>query len=558
MRVPVLLALASPILLAASGGFAAAGGDSHPGNGHGHGPGNGPHRMSCGDLVNLRLSHTKVVSAVEVPAGPFSSVPGTGTLTPTCSSDITSPNLPAFCRVIAQTSEPNAVDPIVTELWLPLSTWNGKFQGIGNHGFGGEFEYSDMGPEIVKGYAVATTDTGHPGTGTAWMQNWQQIINYGYLGIHEMTVQSKEIIKAFYGKKPKYSYFNGCSTGGKEGMMAAQRYPDDYDGINVAGSANFAQIHNRIQYVWDGQSTFGNAGTPLTIAKLTLVNKAAIAACDAKDGVIDGVIDDPLTCDFHPSSIQCMIGQDPSTCLTANEVAAVENVYAGPRANGKEIYPGYARGTELGWSGGSATTGPGVGTADTFFKFMVYNDPNWDFKTFKFNQDTLPTDLRFSAVLDAIDPDLRRFQKKRGKILFSHAWGASTHTATRSLEYFEQVVSVMNGGKSNLSVRDFDETREFFRFFLAPGGTGSKGPASYDSMPYLERWVEDGIAPDSIIAHHSTSGVVDRTRPLCAYPETAVYKGNGSIDDASNFRCQRPLFVTNYFKKNGPPFYNPF
>jgi len=509
---------------------------------------------SCAHLVNLSLPNTTIVSAVKIPAGPFLSVPGTTTTAPTCSSDIASPNLPAFCRVTAQVSEPSAAEPITFEVWLPLFTWNGKFQGLGNHGFAGTIEYSDMGPELVKGYAVAGTDTGHAGgSATAWMQNGQQIIDYGYLGIHEMTEKSKAIVKAFYGQAPNYSYFNGCSTGGKEGLMEAQRYPDDYDGINVAGSANFAQIHNRVQYVWDGQSTFGNAATPLPLAKLTLVNNAAIAACDANDGVADGLIDDPLTCNFQPSSLLCSSGQDTSTCLTANEVTAVEKVYAGPRAKHKEIYPGYAPGTELGWGSGAASTGPGVSTADTFFKYMVYNNPSWDFKTFNFAREVPTTDNRFSTLLDATSPDLTAFKKRHGKLLFSHAWNASTHTATRSLEYYDQVVSFMNGGKNNLHVRDFAETQEFFRFFLVPGGAGSKAPSKYDSMPALEAWVEHGIAPTKIIGHHATSGVVDRTRPICPYPETAVYKGSGSIDDAQNFKCQKPLAVINYFKKNGPP-----
>src|SRR5579864_4140271 len=237
--------------------------------------------MSCGDLVNLKLPSTTIKSAVEMAAAPFPS--GFTPSAPSCSSDTTSPQLPAFCRVIGATSEPGAAEPITFEVWLPLAAnWNGKLEGVGNHGFAGEFEYGDMGPELVKGYAVAATDTGHAGSSaTAWMQNRQQIIDYGSLGIHEMTVKSKALIKAFYGKRAKYAYFSGCSTGGKEGLMEAQRYPDDYDGINVSGSANFAQIHNRIEYVWNGQATFGNAMTPINAATAAIVNAGAIAECDA-------------------------------------------------------------------------------------------------------------------------------------------------------------------------------------------------------------------------------------------------------------------------------------
>ena len=491
-----------------------------------------PHQISCGDLANLNLPDTTIMSAEEVPAGPFPF----GNVAPTCSSDIASPQLPAFCRV------QGTIGPgqIKFEVWLPLESWNGKFEGLGNHGFAGNIEYSDMGPELVKGYAVAGTDTGHAGSAPLpWMQNEQQIIDYGSRGIHEMTVKSKAIIEAFYGKPPKYSYFNGCSTGGKEGLMEAQRYPKDYDGINVGGSANFAQIHNRVQYVWNGQVTFGR-GVPLAGSTLALINDAAVAACDALDGVVDGVIDDPRSCTFEPASLLCSLGQDPNTCLTAAQVDALEKVYQGPRnpRTGEEIYPGLVRGSERGWGG--HTAGPNIfSTADQFFKFMVYNDANWDYRTFNFDSDLAYTDAHFSQLLDAIDPDLSAFRKRGGKILYSHLWSSTTHTATRSIEYYEDVVSFLRGRRDR---RDeaLEKTREFFRLFMAPSGSGSNGPDTFDSLPYLERWVEHGIPPKKIIAHHSTNGVVDRTRPLCPHPEVAVYKGSGSTDEAANFVCRDP------------------
>jgi len=488
--------------------------------------------MACADLVQLSLPDTVIRSALEVPAGPFPF----GNVNPTCSSDIASPQLPAFCRVQA------SIGPgqIGFEVWLPLENWNGKFEGLGNHGFAGNIEYSDMGPELVKGYAVAGTDAGHQGNATAWMQNMQQIVDYGSRGIHEMTVKSKAIIEAFYGRAPKYSYFNGCSTGGKEGLMEAQRYPEDYHGINVGGSANFAQIHNRVQYVWSGQSTFGRTPpVPLSGATLTLINNAAVAACDALDGVVDGVIDDPRSCPFQPASLLCEAGQTPGTCLTAAQVDALEKVYQGPRnpRTGEEIYPGLVRGSERGWGG--STVGPGVSTADTFFKFMVYNDPNWNFRTFNFDSDLAFTDAHFSQLLDAIDPDLSAFRKRGGKLLFSHLWSSNTHAATRSIEYYEQVAALLDGGEKDRGYM-FGKTQEFFRLFMVPSASGSKGPDTFDSMPYLERWIEQGIPPKSILASHKTGGVVDRTRPVCPYPERAVYQGSGSTDDAANFRCRGP------------------
>jgi feruloyl esterase len=520
-----------------------------------------PKPMSCADLAGLSLPNTTITSATTVPAGPFSDVSvgdpyaaeGTTSAAPTCSSATASPQLPVFCRVTGAISEPSAAEPINFEVWLPLYNWNGSFETVGNHGFAGEFEYADMGPELVKGFAVAATDTGHAGSSaTAWMQNAQQIIDYGYLGIHETTVKGKAVVKAFYGTPAKYSYFNGCSTGGKEGLMEAQRYPDDYNGINVAGSANFNQIHNREEYVWNGQATFGNAATPLNTAQLTLVNSAAIAQCDGLDGVVDGVIDNPLTCPFKPSSLLCTAGQDPSTCLTAAQAEAFHKVYEGPHnpITGQEIYTGLGIGTELGWASETSSTGS-VSTAQTFFEYMVYNQisPPWNFETFNFSSDVISTDAQFAILLDAIDPDLSAFRSHGGKILQSHLWNSVVHPAERSILYYDQVVSFMNGGKGQkvLNSQDFDQTQEFYRLFMAPGGTGSDGPGTFDSMPYLQRWVEQGSPPTSILASHETDDVVDRTRPLCPYPAYESYQGSGSTDEAQNFQCLKPNQVPNYF-----------
>ena len=493
--------------------------------------------MACVDLVTLNLPETKIDSATVVPAGPLSAISGSTAVAPTCSSDVAAPQLPALCRV------QGTVGPgqIKFEVWLPLAGWNGKYQGLGNHGFAGNIEYTDMAPELLKGYAVSGTDTGHQGGGTAWMLNQQQIVDYGSRGIHEMAVKSKAIVEAFYGKAPKYSYFNGCSTGGKEGLMAAQRYPADFDGINVAGSANFDQIGNRIQYVWDGVVSGQAPETQLAGANLALINQAVLAACDEQDGLKDGVIDNPLACDFQPSSLLCAPGQTTG-CLSQARVAALEKVYQGPHnSQGGEIYPGLPRGSELGWNGHTTSTAI-FSTAQQFFQFMVYPNTSgnpaldWNYRTFNFDSDTLYAKEHFSALLDATNPDLSAFRKAGGKLLFTHAWSSTVHTATRSIEYYEQVARRLHGGDNDHGYL-FGKTQEFFRLFLAPSASGSKGPTTLDSMPALERWVEQGIAPESLLAVHKTGGVVDRSRPLCPYPQRAVYLGSGSIDDAANFVC---------------------
>lgn len=389
------------------------------------------------------------------------------------------------------------------------------------------------------------------------MLNAQQVTNYGYLAIHEMTVLGKAITTAAYGTPPRYSYWNGCSTGGKEGLMEAQRYPEDYDGINTAGSANFAQIHNREQFVFDAQATFGNASTPLGTAQLALVNNAAIQACDGLDGVLDRVIDNPLVCHFNVACLLCAQGQDPSTCLTQEQVTAFEKVYQGPRntVTGQEIYPGYAFGSELGWT--PYTAGPTLTSlAQNFFEYMVYNDPTWNYETFAFGNDIFQIDDQLAPTLDPVNLDLRAFKNRGGKILQSHLWSSTQHAALRSIEYYDEVVSFMNAnenatekniGPGVLSSGHFIPTQQFYRLFMAPGGTGSKGPGTFDSLPYLENWVEKGIPPTSIVASHFTNGVVDRTRPLCPYPAFEVYLGSGSTDDAANFQCSQPQQVPNYF-----------
>jgi feruloyl esterase len=483
--------------------------------------------------VQLSLPDTVINSAVEMPGGPFPF----GNNAPTCTSDVAASTLRAFCRVMG-----TIAPQINFEVWLPLDGWNGKFQGYGNHGFAGDIDYSDLGPELNKGYAVASTDTGHLASQNPplWMQNPQQIIDYGSRGVHEMTVKSKAIVEAFYGKPPKYSYFNGCSTGGKEGLMEAQRYPEDFDGINIGGSANFAQIANRVQYVWNGQVTFANPAARLAGATLTLINNAVVAECDELDGVKDGVIDDPRACTFQPASLLCTAGQDPATCLTQTQVTALEKVYQGPRnpRTGEEAYPGLVRGSERGWGG--HTAGPNIfATADQFFKFMVYINPSWDYRTFNFDSDLAFANQHFSHLLDAIDPDLSAFRKRGGKILFSHLWSSTTHTAIRSIEYYELVAALLHGGENDRG-NIFGKTQEFFRLFMVPSASGSRGPDRFDSLPDLERWVEQGIPPKSILASHKTSGVVDRTRPLCPYPERAVYRGSGSTDEAANFECRKP------------------
>jgi feruloyl esterase len=489
-------------------------------------------KATCASLASLALTDTTIVSAVEVAAGP----PPAGTPAPTFLPVIAATTLPAYCKVTA-----TIVPSIGIEVWMPLKSWNGRFEGVGNHQFAGALDYGDMSYQMTRGYAVASTDAGHQGTNPLpWMQNAQQIVDYGYRGVHEMTLKAKAIIAAYYGQSANYNYWNGCSTGGKEALMEAQRYPDDYHGI-VVGDPNFDQIGNRAMYVWDAQVTFANPATALSQAQLVLINNAVLKTCDANDGVTDGSVENPATCNFQPSSLVCTAGQDPTTCLTAAQAGALANLYAGPKnpRTGAEVYTGWPKGSELGWGG--VIAGPGVfSTADQFFKNMVFKNQAWDWHTFNFDSDVTFATSNFGSLVNAVDPDLTPLEVAGTKMLHYHGWRDTNHPAGRSVEYYESVLAKLNTTNSRSDA--ITRTQKFYRLFMSPGSNGCTGgstnPGNFDPMDTMITWVEGKTAPDRIVVNHLTGSVVDRTRPICPYPKIAAYNGTGSTDDAANFTCQ--------------------
>ena len=488
---------------------------------------------TCESLLSLKLPNTKITKAEVVPAGPFKF----GEVKPTFPPNRAAPQLPAFCRVVG------VVRPKITfEVWMPVEGWNGKFQGVGNHGFAGDIPYMDMGPQLVRGYAAAGTDTGHNvNDKPSWMRDKQQLVDYGYRGVHEMTDKSKAVIAAFYGKPPQYSYFNGCSTGGKQGMTEAQRYPTDYNGILV-GDPNLSQTHNRAQYVWTAQATFARPETTIPSEKLPLIYKAAIDSCDAVDGLRDGLITDPRQCNFDPGVLLCKAGQDVSACLTNDQVDAVRKVYAGPRNSrtGVQIYPGHAVGSERGWKG--FVSGPTLTpTAPLYYTNMIFEKPSWDYRTLNWDKDITTADRKVAAIVNADSPDLSAFRKAGGKIVHYHGLTDNNHTPLASIAYYQAVLTKMG----RRGARDND-VASFYRLFLEPGqngcGGGGDGPSVFDPRPALESWVEKGEAPETMIAtkykDDNPNGAVERTRPLCPFPKQAHWKGTGSIDDAKNFTCK--------------------
>ena len=501
---------------------------------------------TCESLSTLALAGATINSAEAVPAGSF---------TPPAGQPIK--DLPAFCRV-AGVIKPASDSNIQFEVWMPSSGWNGKFQGIGNGGFAGSISFAALAAAVNHGYSAAATDTGHQAgaTDARWaLDHPERVTDFGYRAIHETTDKAKAIIRAFYGDTPKHSYFSSCSNGGRQALMEAQRYPADYDGIIAGAPANY-WTHLLTGAIWDMQATLVDPASYIPARKMPAIEAAAIEACDALDGVKDGVIDDPSQCHFDPSKLLCN-GPDSDSCLTEPQVAALKKIYGGPRdSKGEQIFPGYSPGGESGgggWSSWIAGAAPekslqfAFGTQ--FFSNMLYNDPAWDFKTFKIEQGMKVADDKLARVMNATDPDLKRFKDRGGKLIMYHGWSDAAIPPVNAINYYKTVVSKM-GAK---------DAGSFVRLYMVPGMQhcgGGPGPSNFgqasvaqgdpqhDMAAALERWVENGTPPTEIIATkyktaNPASGVV-RTRPLCPYPEVAHWKGTGSTDDAANFVCTKP------------------
>ena len=499
---------------------------------------------TCASLKDLKLPHTTITLAQEVGAGGFQP------------SRLQFKDVPAFCRV-AGTIKPTSDSNIRFEVWMPVSGWNGKFDGAGNGGFAGSIQYEQLASAVRMGFATASTDTGHTGSATdgRWaLGHPEKVIDFGYRGIHEMTVKAKAIVQRFYGVAPRWSYFASCSNGGRQALMEAQRFPEDYDGIIAGAPANF-WTHLLTAAVWVDQATLAHAVSYIPPSKLPAISAAVLAACDAEDGVTDGILNDPRRCHFNPATLLCR-SADSNSCLTAPEVTALEKIYRGPRnSRGEQIFPGYEPGGELGnngwapWITGSAPEKSLLFAFGTqFFSNMVFSNPDWDYRKLNFDSDVQLTDRKLARILNATDPNLSTFKAHGGKLIMFHGWNDSAIAPVNTVNYYKSVVARMG----------LHQTRDFLRLYMAPGVQhcalgpgpsafgasveGAKLDPQHSIFSALERWVEGGIAPDDIIATkyrnpaNSASGAL-MTRPLCPYPEIARYKGTGDPNDARNFVC---------------------
>ena len=482
---------------------------------------------SCETLSSLSLPLTTITLAQSVPAGDFSPPAGG----PEAGQKLS--DLPAFCRVAA-TLRPSSDSDIKIEVWMPTSGWNGKFQAVGNGSWVGTISYPAMSQALQRGYATSSTDTGHTGnSASVVLGHPEKVTDFSYRAVHEMTVTAKAIINSFYGTRPRYSYWNGCSTGGRQGLKEAQRFPNDYDGI-VAGApaADSASIWTGM--MWVAHATLKDPVSYIPTSKYPMIHQAVVGACDALDGLKDGLIDDPRRCHFDPKVLACKSGDGPA-CLTAPQVEAARKILSPPIIPrlGMELYPGLEPGTELGWAAQAGGPEPAFNGVDRL-KYVVFKNPNWDWRTFNFHTDVALADKIANDTVNAIDPNLHAFVQRGGKLLMYHGWSDQSIAPRNSINYYNRVMKTMDAAA---------KTTEWLRLFMVPGMAhcrGGQGPNSFDAVGAIEQWVEKRQAPDQIIASHSTDGKIDRTRPLCPYPQVARYKGTGNTDDAVNFVCKAP------------------
>ena len=461
-----------------------------------------------------------------------------------------------FCRVVGLAT-PTSDSKVGFEVWMPpLNTWNGKFQGVGSGSSAGSIATAAMLVALMDGYAAMATDNGHVTDATrpngAAEQTWalghpEKMIDFAYRGLHVATVAGKSVTQSFYSKAASKSYFVGCSQGGHHALMEASRYADDYDGI-VAGAPAWQWANLMVAELWNSMPALKDP-TAITAPKMTLLNNAVVAACDALDGVTDGVIDDPRKCTYDPAVLQCT-GADSATCLTSVQVAAAKQIYGGAKyANGTTIFPPYTRGSELGWTSLYTGATPG-GSGWDFFRYSAFQTPTFNNSTFNFDSDTdramntLVAGEPLSSVYNAT-ANLTPFQTRGGKLIIYHGWADQQISPSSSLDYYQRVVSSVGQ----------PVTDSFLKMFMMPGighcsggpgvakiggstGAAASADADHDVVRALDRWVTQGIAPASLIGTRLESApITARTRPLCAYPKVAKYKGSGSIDDAANFSC---------------------
>ena len=486
---------------------------------------NRAHAAECTTLAALKLPHVTITLAEPVAAGAFKEPPpGFGR------PAVDAAKLPAFCRVAA-TARPTLDSDIRFEVWMPLANWNGKYMGGGNGVWAGTIAYDNIVPGLVAGYAAAATDMGHQGSplDASFMAGHpEKLVDFGHRAVHETTVAAKQIVKAFYGKPARRSLYASCSTGGRVGLMEAYRYPRDFDAISAMAPGN-SMVDLSAGALWTARQALpalAGVGGRIDAARFLMVNKAVIGACDADDGVKDGIVSAPQRCGFDPVVLLCKAGDAPD-CLTDAQVAAFRGMYSGARnpRTGEQILPGYPRGSEgVLWL---LAGGPLYPWAPSFYRSVVFEDPNWDPSSFDFDRDLERARQTASDALDVPAAGVRNFLARGGKLLLSHGTADGLIPYGNTVNFYEALQKSAGRSRNNA------------RLFLVPGMAHCRdgdGPSDIDVLSVMDHWVQTGKAPERIIAGNPPSRA-PRTRPLCPYPQEAQYTGTGSTDEAENFRC---------------------
>jgi pimeloyl-ACP methyl ester carboxylesterase len=489
-------------------------------------------KTSCAQLTSLALTDATITAAEEITTGEY--VPtgqegrggGANPLT----------NLPAFCRV-AVTVTP----AIKIEVWMPRDTWNGRYVGEGGGGYAGTISYAALANRIRGGYAAASTDTGHAQGGGSFAVSPDGSLNMGLIkdfserSLHEMVLKAKSLINAYYGSPPVHTYWNGCSTGGRQGLMAVQRFPEQYDGLVIGAPAiNWDRFVP--SELWPQIVMKELVGAPISAAKLNAATAAAVSACDAKDGVSDGVIDDPRACSYDPAALVCKPESVTSTCLSTAEADAIRKIWAGPStASGDRLWFGLEQGAPL----ASLAGGMPFGIGTDHFRYWLRQDPNFDWHALtiaQFERDFRESQRKFHDVIGTDEANLFAFRQRGGKMIMWHGEADQLIFPRGTINYFNRVLEA-NGGPAEVS--------RFARLYMAPGVGhcgGGVGPAPTGMFEAVVDWVEKGVPPATILAANTPGrgaapDVPSRTRPLCPYPTIAKWTGTGSTDEAANFAC---------------------
>ena len=436
------------------------------------------------------------------------------------------------CRVAA-TLKPSSDSEIKMEVWMPVSNWNGKYQAVGNGAFNGNINTGAMTTALARGYAVSSTDTGHTGGSASFgLGHPEKVTDFGWRAVHETAAASKAIIAAYYGGAPKFSYFNGCSAGGRQAMQEAQRFPADFNGI-IAGAPGLDWTGRAASAVRIAQRLEQNEAARLGQAQRQLLHAAVVESCDLLDGVKDGVLENPKRCTFDPGVLECKGSEGGSSCLTTAQVETARMIYSGAvNPKTKRAINGLAHGSELGWTDLGWTASARATGLDQF-RFLVFGDPSWTIQKFNWDSDIVLAEERDNNTLNALDPNLEPFISRGGKLIQYHGWSDPQISPSGTTQYYERVAQTLGGR---------DKVHESYRLFMAPGMghcSGGEGPNTFDMVTALERWVETGVAPSHVPASITrTSPAINRSRPLCPFPEVAVYKGTGSTDEGVNFACR--------------------